>query len=160
MKFLDRLFGKYREPNAKEESVCASEDEHVEIENNIPDIIGELTMGESTYLIREFEMDFMQDVDKNNHPCGITYGGFINLVFLDKPDYMMMEWIISPQKQYDGEIRFYKNTSQNMENSLMNILFRKASCVNYKVEFNASQNRATTLCICPRLIKIGHEEFE
>lgn len=161
MKFLDILFGKYKKPQRGEEPEFTSECKKIEIDNNIPDIIGELSMEIGSCLIRELEIDFMQDVDKDNHPHGTPYGGFISLVLHDKPDYKMVEWIISSQKRYDGEIRFYKNTTQNAENALMNILFCKACCVNYKMNYDALQNKELiTLCICPRTIKIGHEEFE
>ena len=161
MRFLDILFGRYRKNGEKDEPIFVPEDGQVAIEGKSPDIVGELSVDGNFYLIRDFEMDFMQDTDKDNHPYGIPYGGFIKLVFIDKPALFMKEWIISPQKRYNGEIRFYKNTSQNVENALITILFNKACCVNYEEIYNAPQKMTLVkLCICPRQIKIGNEEFE
>ena len=143
MKVLDRLFGKHRETT------------------DTPHIAGELSVEKKYYLIREFEIDFMQDVDKDNRPHGMPYGGFFKITFLDEPDDLIKEWSVSRQKQYDGEIRFYKGMAGMAESAFINISYHKACCVNYEVEFDASQNRKlTTICVCPRVLKIGHEEFE
>src|SRR5574344_1109958 len=155
--FFDRLFGRrkinreYTHTDEKEKAVgnmsypdsTLENDEEYEVKSQsvngklsicgkTPKIIGEWEACGNKYLISHFDMKFMQEVDKKNHPDSMVYGGFMTIVLVDSVPDVIREWITDRNKKHDGKIRFYVNEESFSGNSIVSLSFEDAYCTQYK----------------------------
>ena len=127
----------------------------------LPSTIVEFIFRQKRYIIEEFDMEFLQDVDSKNRPDSETYGGRITVAFSDTPDESINAWMMNQYEKRDGEFRFLLNSGKIMEGASLHIKFKEAYCISYQKVMNTSgPGLRTTLVISPRSIQIGNEEFE
>ncbi len=172
--FLDKLFGKLkpaRKSNKKSKGKNNLTKEEYEykpqsvdgklILNGItPDVIGELSIDNNKYMFSNMKISFEQQLNKNKMPESMTQLGLISLTLIGNTDDLIDEWMINSRKQHSGDLRFFKNDVKEIGQSLTNVSFENAYCVEYEKNINVPENvNESTLIIYPEILKIGNEEF-
>jgi hypothetical protein len=127
----------------------------------IPDLVAKFIFMDKTYILENFDISFTQEVNEKGKPGGLPTGGIMTLTISEAPDATINEWIMRETLLREGEIRFFPNKSRIDDSSVLNIVFKDAYCIRYKKQIDASgSGLRTTLCISPRYIKVGQDEFE
>jgi len=129
--------------------------------SRIPDLVAKFFFMDKTYILENFDISFMQEVNEKGKPGGLPSGGIMTLTLSETPDATINEWIMRETLMRDGDIKIFPNKSKIDDSSILNITFKDAYCVRYKKHMDTlGGGLHTTLFISPRYVKIGHEEFE
>jgi len=114
-----------------------------------------------TYILEEFDLDFMQDVNDKNKPDGDTYGGLLTLTISEEPKEELFAWMMNTLEKQGGEIRLLANEEKITEGALMQISFKDAYCISFQqVMSPGGSGVLTTFVISPRHLQIDKEIFE
>lgn len=126
-----------------------------------PTMVVHFFFGGKKYVVEEFDLDFVQDVNSKGKPDSPVYGGKLIVTISDIPDENINLWMMDCYQKQDGEFRFFTNEGKIQEGALLHILFKDAYCIDYQKVMNPKgAGVLTTLVISPRYLRIGNEEFE
>lgn len=113
------------------------------------------------YIVEEFDLEFKQGVNSEGRPDSSVSGGIITVTISDSPSDAINQWMVNCYKKEEGRFRFFLNDGKMQEGSLLDILFKRAYCIDYqKVISPQGAGVLTTLVISPQYLNIGNEEFE
>lgn len=113
------------------------------------------------YILEEFDLEFIQEVDDKNRPDSEVKGGLITLTISEAPESDLTKWMMSNFERQGGEFRFFSNKEKIDEGSLLDISFKDAYCISYqKVIVPGGSGVLTTLILSPRWLRIGEEIYE
>ena len=99
-----------------------------------------LTIGDTQFTVLHMSTDLHQPVDNRGVPNGIPRGGFINLRLTGFNQSMLINWMLSPTRQMNGEI----SITFGREMRTRTIQFSDAFCIYYKEAFNESEESWST----------------
>ena len=99
-----------------------------------------LTIGVTQFTVLHMSTDLHQPVDNRGVPNGIPRGGFINLRLTGFNQSMLINWMLSPTRQMNGEI----SITFGREMRTRTIQFSDAFCIYYKEAFNESEESWST----------------
>lgn len=159
MKFWELFFkSKKKEQSTREVSEESSPDL-----TGYPDLIAELDLGEHQYILNEVSVNLCQDLmsqgdEEESKQC---YEGVINITMRQEADRMCVDWCAAPNRLHDGALHFYSVRNSLKLGMLYSIAFTDARCV---ILEGGREEKAPTpltrLCISPRSILIGSEEWK
>jgi hypothetical protein len=114
-----------------------------------------------TYILDDFDINFLQDTDDKHKPNSETYGGLISISTSEVVDEALTTWMMNLYETRDGEIRLIPEAGKLTAGASLIISFKDAYCVGYhKVMQQSGIGLQTKMTIAPRSVKIGNEEFE
>lgn len=121
--------------------------------------LAKLFLDGETYTVLKCDYDFNKPTDSTTKPSGEVSGGKINLTIESRGNTGFLEWIISPDREKDGIIIFYRRDSIS---KLMDIKFKKAYCIKFKEQFNADDNQPMriTFTLVARSLTFNHLEYQ
>ncbi|MBK7098617.1 MAG: hypothetical protein IPH58_10015 [Sphingobacteriales bacterium] len=99
-----------------------------------------LAIGDSQFFLLHMSTELHQPVDSRGVPSGIPRGGFINLKLTGFNQSMLINWMLSPTRQMNGEITI----TYGREMRTRTIQFSDAYCIYYKESFNESEESWST----------------
>lgn len=157
MKFWELFFkDKKKEQSEREVSVVSSPDL-----TGYPDIIAELDLGEHQYILNEVSVNLCQDLMSQEDESKQFYGGVINITMQHEADNTCVDWCAGPTRIHDGALHFYSVRNSIKVGMLYSIAFTDARCI---ILEGGREEKAPTpltkLCISPRSILIGSEEWK
>jgi len=99
-----------------------------------------LTIGDTQFFILHMSTELHQPVDYRGVPNGIPRGGFIILKLTGFNQSMLINWMLSPTRQMNGEITITFGRQMRTRT----IQFLDAFCIYYKESFNESEESWST----------------
>lgn len=128
---------------------------------SMSDVVVKFSFGSKTYLATSFDLKFSQEVNYKNLPSGEIRGGIISITIEGQPDENITAWMLSVNGRQNGEIHIFNNKGKVRENALMNLVFKDACCVRYRVTLDAlGTGMLTTLVISPHVLTMGNVEYK
>lgn len=123
-------------------------------------IMGEMIIGDQSYLLSELQIDFCRDLDNKNHPDGNLRVDTMTVTIKAKPDKLLTRWAISPSIVENGEVHFYSYEDSISLGALFSIRFKDAKCLGISRE-KAVKDKAdhTMIAVSPGSITFGNEEL-
>lgn len=156
MKFWERFFGnKKKEIDERE----GPESSPLDI-SGYPDIIAELDLVERQYILNEVSVNLCQDLMPDDEGSGNSYPGVINITMSEEADNLCVDWCTGPTRLHSGAVHFYSVRNSLKVGLIYSIVFTDARCVALQGELKGQTAARTELCISPRSILIGNEEWK
>ena len=91
-----------------------------------------MSLDGKTYRVYHCNYGFHQGIDSRGHPQSAVSGGTIELELESDGDLTIANWMLNPDKIYDGSITIYKRDG---EQRMKQIFFKKAFLVSYAESF-------------------------
>lgn len=128
-------------------------------ESNVK-IIGEITIGDLSYILTELQVDICQDLDNANRPDGVPRLKSMIATLKGEPDKLLTRWSLSPSRVENGEIHFYSYESSISSGALFSIYFKQARCLSLHREKELKgKTDNTVLSLSPVSVTLGNEEL-
>lgn len=128
-------------------------------ESNVK-IVGEITIGDLSYILTELHVDFCQDLDNRNQPDGDPRLKTMIATLKGEPDKLLTRWSLSPSVEENGEIRFYSYEGSISAGALFSIYFKQARCLSlHRKKEIKGKTDITVVSISPVSITLGNEEL-
>lgn len=157
MKFWELFF----KSNRKEQSEREVSEESSPDLSGYPDIIAELDLGGHQYIVNEVSINLCQDLMSQEDESEQFYGGVINITMQQEADNTCVDWCAAPTRLNDGALHFYSVRNSMKVGMLYSIAFMDARCVSLEGgREEKTPTPLTKLCISPRSILIGSEEWK
>ncbi len=118
-----------------------------------------MTVDAKKFKVRHCSYSLHQNLDENGRPASNVMGGTIQVEVESSDDNALLDWMIDPVGQKDGEISFSK-TDQAGE--LKKIKFSKAYLTSYSESMDAISNSPMTenIVISAKSIEVGSSKHE
>lgn len=124
-----------------------------------PDIIAELDMLDSQYILSKVSIDLCQDLANDGFK---EYAGIFTVETADVADNILIDWAASPIRLRNGALHFYSCRDSMKEGMVFSIVFTEARCVGLKEKEEKKKEQTfhrTQICISPRSLLIGNEKI-
>lgn len=111
-----------------------------------------------SYPIRRLQWSITQNRDQLGRPNAVAYGGQLQVEIDSTRDEVLVNWMFSPRKKLDGQIRLRHADSRA---TLKTIEFKNAFCVLLKGSFDANSNELSmtkSLLISAEHLLVGEVE--